>query len=334
MLSTAERVFAFAQSAAAARGRDWWDAYTVHIVRDQQTAFDEVAERVLLVERGDGSAPGVNPNVPLDPIPWAGAAAEGARRQIGTIGPRPTQISTSGTARRSTLWQCDDSTGFAIPDHSGHWLFLPYVDRGEQDCATEFEHALDALKPGWPGDEAAIEIARRPDGWRTLGAAVGRARRAAGRTTAKRPDINVTSLSVLVRFAPRSSAATPFLLERADWLPRHRFPSTGWLATGDAKMKQTGRWQRFRDHYDGHLLHVATAVLPHHGSDQNFPTDFVEHLPNASVFVAPAAPYLNWHHPGWQVRLAIRRAARLLYQVGDGRSRPLLERVVAPPAED
>jgi hypothetical protein len=82
-------------------------------------------------------------------------------------------------------------------------------------------------------------------------------------------------------------------------LPR----AVGWIHTGDANFKDRPQLEAFLDHYISEAPLTSVFVLPHHGSRRSFDPDMKllqelsTHLAKPRVFVAPANPRENYHHP-------------------------------------
>jgi hypothetical protein len=85
----------------------------------------------------------------------------------------------------------------------------------------------------------------------------------------------------------------------------------GWLAAGDADLKEKKRRDAFLRHYHKLLDHVVTLTLPHHGSERNFDVELLTRVDPAFCVVAPDMVG-KWRRPGLMVVQAIASHGRFL----------------------
>ena len=78
----------------------------------------------------------------------------------------------------------------------------------------------------------------------------------------------------------------------------------GWLATGDADLKDRKRRSAFLHHYRKLLDHVVTLTIPHHGSENNFDPELLTRVA-PSFCVAAADAVGKWRHPGTAIVQAV-----------------------------
>ena len=76
------------------------------------------------------------------------------------------------------------------------------------------------------------------------------------------------------------------------------FPSgvAGWIGTGDADLNTGDIRDKWQSAYRGINEHVATLLLPHHGSWRNFHPDLLD-FPNLQVCIASAERPSRYMHP-------------------------------------
>lgn len=140
---------------------------------------------------------------------------------------------------------------------------------------------------------------------------------------------NVSSI-ILYSAPARGYTSKSFITKARRFIPYYRLPDNaeywwrcdalrfgGWLSTGDARL-ETAR------SVDGLLKGLGTArarrvtviAAPHHGSDNNSCADLWQGFPNATFVTAHATGRVS-HHPGSQVRAAVKRVNGRLFVVND-----------------
>lgn len=204
-----------------------------------------------------------------------------------------------------------DSMGIAVPDPSGtagYWLLSPFIDpaieRGRKVFKSALRKALNKKK--LPKDRI---LAADFDAW--LNDPTNREHlvldkvvelSAAYKTVEK--NLNVSSMCLYSGPLPdRSLQVERHSGKFGKWRCRAA-GSAGWLATGDADLKDKARRAAFLSHYDKLLDHVVTLTIPHHGSENNFNAELLTRV-DPSFCVVAADAVGKWRHPGSAIVQAV-----------------------------
>ena len=102
--------------------------------------------------------------------------------------------------------------------------------------------------------------------------------------------------------------------------------AVGWVGTGDATLdvkKVRTAWDRtYRPYRD----HVATLLLPHHGSRHNFHPEVLG-FPNLGLCIASAGDPSRYRHPGLSVVLAVSDQHKMFHRVSQRPETALREEI-------
>ena len=111
-------------------------------------------------------------------------------------------------------------------------------------------------------------------------------------------DINITSLCLYSGPKPPIAPANTRLISYSfgDWVANQN-SRIGWLATGDASLRNGKRCAEFLLHYQNLSDQVVTLTMPHHGADSSFNQKLLTNV-NPTFCVAAADLIRNWKHPG------------------------------------
>lgn len=177
-----------------------------------------------------------------------------------------------GEAVAGTLVQIKTNHGWA------DWWFLPYVHPISKMARDRLERAAKAAV-GFEVNDARFN---RKLKWR-LRTPWGRRRLRSIYAGEELSDANGISLSLYAgpwTHGQRAVFRLPVINESKP---------TGWLLTGDAKLRNYDRRREWLDYFRVMSGHVGTLMLPHHGSSHNFHESILEAAPHGRVFVTADA---------------------------------------------
>ena len=204
-----------------------------------------------------------------------------------------------------------DSIDIAIPISTiktGFWLLAPFIDPVVATQRDVFKKVLlDVLN-----QEPSLKDQIKKIGFEAwLRNSVNRQELVLNRVNDLRTAYEVVEKSLNISSLCLYSGPLPDGTER----PRHHFAKfgkwsgqgesgIGWLATGDADLKDKVRRDSFLRHYDKLLDEVTTLTIPHHGSEDNFDEELLARV-NPCFCVVAADPADSWRHPGTKIVQAI-----------------------------
>jgi len=214
-----------------------------------------------------------------------------------------------------TTHERDDRGRIAIPSSSKNfWMLKPWIDPMLGDQKTEFQEAV--------SEQFRIDVSEVDDWLRSeeglrdfmngLEALRTRLR------VEKKHRFNVTSLSLFS--GPVGNFVDYDHCWHADGASGHSSSgAVGWLATGDAELRESGRRNRFLKHFQPESKGVGTFAPPHHGSHRNFHEDLLTSLDPVICIVGSGG---RFKHPNRTVVEAIAKygAKLIVADVGVGAS--------------
>ena len=169
------------------------------------------------------------------------------------------------------------------------WVLKPWVDPMIDRQKAEFRGCIaDHFKI--ERDDVDVWLTIRENSERVINE-IGELRRLLGR----RHNFNVTSMSLF------SGPMGEFDSLRHDWAHSGTSRSDalakriGWLATGDAKLREKARRSRFLKHFGIQISEVSSLALPHHGSNANFHPDLLTFLDPTICVVGSGGRYGHPH---------------------------------------
>ncbi|MEI8701880.1 hypothetical protein [Mesorhizobium sp. ISC15] len=321
LVNVADRLIAFARTVAEDRASAESRFYRDFVI-DPGDALERFRpRRIIYVEQGnrdDGAPDGAER--PLDPPDGPKVSGEGRGRRDpawrlvgrGSVRPfiGPQRAGAGNSALRLVI---PDTLAIMLSAAKGEWLLAPFVDPTVAAHRKQFLRELakqchvSLSKIG-----AWLEVSDNVEKLVTtnldqLAAAYG----------ALVGNLNITSLCLYSGPARGSSL----------YLTRHHEGEfgcvshctgpqgpIGWLATGDAALKEKRRRADFAIHYGELMKEVVTLTLPHHGSDGNFDIDLLGKV-GPRICIAAADRYSTWKHPGAHTVQAVCSHPALLHVV-------------------
>ena len=264
--------------------------FTENLVIDPSRAFGEGTEVIFVSgESRESEGQSLNPD---DNLTWYFEGPPPAMRADGA-----SAVSHSQDIR------------VALGGNGPDWRLRTFVDPRSVGTVDAF---LVQLNEVLRDNRIAIDVIGGPlsvDDMISLAAKYGDHLRTAYLRVAKVQNLNVTSMSLFS--GPRTHPYT--LWERrgfrhldqgaGNWRRLHdpRVTEIGWLGTGDAMLANKQRWTSFQKHFEDVAAQVITAVLPHHGSEDNHQLDFLDWFPHLREVVVAADPPPHWRHPASRV---------------------------------
>lgn len=293
------------------------------------------AENVIFV-RNDGDVPEggfAPPDVPGDHDP-----ADDRPTVLERLGAEPAADRDAGKALRGNVERptvLEMKIGGCLVATKGagaEWLLVPFVPRVDPAISDAFRARVRVavgLSPDAPISAAILQ--------KQLKTSPGRERLRecyeeildGGATT------NHNKVSMSLYSGPAGSSGLRRVahqrrhrLAEVWWGVRLRSDATGWIGTGDAKLKTKWRRREWADFYQHVSALIGTFVLPHHGSKANWHRDLLD-ATGADLFVASSDdPSTGYEHPSESVILDIERDdTRMLTVVSGATGTRLVERV-------
>jgi hypothetical protein len=291
LVDDVERLIAFGR--AISRRRAVGDFFRAFVVDPVSTLGTLRPDRILLVRRGTDD-PDDRGTVDLGPTERDPDRPLRAKMvptdQAFRAGPsRPIRV--TGTSADVHVVYDDMDIEVTGSFGFGPWILKPYVRPCDPARINRFEREAERLL-GWPWGSfrnKASDPAVRSD----VVTDAARSKALAAAYKAAFGDRNLTSLCLYS--GPRSAASMDTSLIY-DLLRNNDSAKIGWLATGDAPLKDPSEAGDFLTHFKDQADSVVTLGLPHHGSAKNYSPAVVAALRPNSCFVS-AKPPKNWRHP-------------------------------------
>ncbi len=127
----------------------------------------------------------------------------------------------------------------------------------------------------------------------------------------------------------RSASAAPYWMSGTDL--EHNYlmgrGAIGWIGTGDAILCKEEVRKAWRHTYRPYDEHIATLLLPHHGSRKNFHTDLLN-FPSLQLCIAAAGKSSRYKHPSLAVVEGVRARGKLFCHVSQDPRSAVHERVL------
>ena len=102
--------------------------------------------------------------------------------------------------------------------------------------------------------------------------------------------------------------------------------AVGWIGTGDATLDVRKVRTAWRNTYRRYRDHVATLLLPHHGSRHNFDPEVLD-FPNLALCAASAGKPSRYRHPSASVVLEVSKQRKAFRHVSQYSETTLYEEI-------
>ncbi len=265
-------------------------------------------ERVVFVRNGgDGRSPETPPVAPRE------GGGEGRPRLVETATVTSITAKAAGTAALLEM-QIDGFIAVMQGSQARDWILQPYVPRVDDARIRQFESRIRqvlALKDIESIDNAAVErLLKTPTGRTSL-------RKCYDEILRDGSGSRHNAVSMSLYSGPRSDTSRWNFEARHDhgWWIEGSTNASGWIGTGDAKLKSSSKRKAWKAYYRRALHSTGTLLLPHHGSRVNFHADLVS-APNLYAYIAAADERdEGYRHPSAEVVEAIDAAGKTLIHV-------------------